>query len=172
MNDECIVRGPHRSRHSGWHREERARQLGIHVYERTSGGGSVYHDLGNLNWSFFLRRTEGFVAPRNLYRSCSGLVVTALRGAGIDATFALPNRIDVAGRKVSGISSRASFGAVLVHGTLLVSTDLDRLNALCIPPPACPPVTRLCDLYPRLTVADVIGTITAFARDVRGVAAG
>jgi lipoate-protein ligase A len=164
VNRECIVRGPRRSRLCGWHREERARDLGVPIYERTTGGGSVYHDPGNLNWSFYLRRTEGFVTPRPLYRACAQIIAAALRAAGIEASFALPNRIDVAGRKVSGLASRASLGAVLVHGTLLISTDLDRLNEVCIPPPDCPPVANLGDFAPRLTVPAVVERIAGAVR--------
>jgi lipoate-protein ligase A len=164
--NECIVRGPNRSGSSGWHDEELARQLGIRVYTRTTGGGSVYFDPGNLNWSFYLRRTEGFVGARKLFRACAAVIVESLRTLGIDATFALPNRLDVAGRKISGMASRASLGAVLIHGTLLVSTDLDRLNALCIPPPGCPRVARLCDFDPRLTVAAVGRGIARSAEDL------
>lgn len=163
IDDECIVRGRRRSRLCGWHEEERARELGVRVYARSTGGGSVYHDRGNVNWSFYLRRTEGYLGSTKLFRWCSGVIVAALRGLGVDATFSAPNRIDVAGRKVSGMAARAALRAALVHGTLLVSTDIDRLNALCIPPPGCPPVTRLCDLDPRLTVAEVVRGIAAFA---------
>jgi lipoate-protein ligase A len=86
-----------------------------------------------------------------------------LRPLGIDAAFAAPNRIDAAGRKVSGIAARASLEAVLVHGTLLVTSDIQRLNALCIYPPGCPRVVNLADLRPGLEVADVRQAIERFA---------
>ncbi|MDG6968727.1 MAG: hypothetical protein JRN50_04630, partial [Nitrososphaerota archaeon] len=47
------------------------------------------------------------------------------------------------GYKVSGMAARATPRALLVHGTLLLNTDLDRLNLLCIPPPGCPPVANV-----------------------------
>lgn len=150
--DECLVRGAYRSCRSGWHREAQARALGVPVHTRSTGGGTVYFDRGNLNWSFYLRRAEGYVGGARLFQHCAAFIARCLAPLGIAAAFAPPNRIDVGGRKISGMASRAGFGAVLVHGTLLVASDLARLNDLCIPPPGCPPVTRLCDLAPALTV--------------------
>jgi lipoate-protein ligase A len=129
------------------------------VYARTSGGGTVYHDPGNLNWSFYLRRSTAYFGASGLFRACAGFIVEALSALGIQAEFAAPNRIDARGRKVSGISAKASLEAVLVHGTLLVSSDLDRLNALCVYPPGCPPVENLASFVEGLTVADVTRAI-------------
>lgn len=159
VNDACLVNGPHQSRTSGSYHEEQVRRLGIPLHTRSTGGGCVYHDHGNLNWSFYLRRAEGYAGYPKLFRWCSAFVIEALRALGFDASFVEPNRIDVSGRKVSGLAARAVRRAALVHGTLLVSTDLERLDSLCIPPPGCPPVARLCDLDPRITVATVINGI-------------
>ncbi len=159
VNDECLVRGPHRSRSSGWYHEARVRELGVQVHTRSTGGGCVYHDHGNLNWSFSLRQSEGYVGYPSLFRWCAGFVIEALRALGIDASFGVPNRIDVAGRKVSGLAARALRHASLVHGTLLIATDLERVDALCIPPPGCPPVARLCEFNSNLTVPEVIESI-------------
>ncbi len=161
VNDECLVRGPHRSRLTGWYREQRARELEIPVYTRLTAGGCVYQDRGNLNWSFYLRRAGGFVAYSKLFRECAAWVIEALRRLGIDASFGAPNRIDVVGRKVSGLAARALRQATLVHGTLLIATNLERLEALCIPPPGCPPVGRICDFDSRLTLATVVESIVS-----------
>jgi lipoate-protein ligase A len=161
VNDACLVNGPNRSRTSGSYHEEQARRLGIPLHIRSTGGGCVYQDHGNLNWSFYLRRAEGYVGYPKLFRWCSAFVIEALRALGIAALFAEPNRIDVSGRKISGLAARAVHRAALVHGTLLVSTDLERLDSLCIPPPGCPPVIRICDLDPRVSVGTVIDSIKA-----------
>jgi lipoate-protein ligase A len=159
INAQCLVRGPHRSHTSGWYHEERARELGVSVYTRSTGGGCVYHDRGNLNWSFYLRQAGSYVGYAELFRWCSAFVIEALRALDIDASFGAPNRIDVGGRKVSGLAARALRNAGLVHGTLLIATDLQRVEELCIPPLGCPPVARICDFNPSLTVEHVIGSI-------------
>ena len=165
INDECLVRGLHRSPATGSYRKRLARELGVRVHTRSTGGGCVYHDRGNLNWSFYLRRTEGYVGYPRLFHWCADFVVEALTALGLPACFAAPNRIDVAGRKVSGLAARALQRAALVHGTLLVSSNLQRVNALCIPPPGCPPVARISDFDPRLTIQRVsdalAGVLTA-----------
>lgn len=167
----CLVRGPHRSSRSGWHHADRAAALGVPIHERSSGGGTVYHDPGNLNWSFYLRRSAGYFGAAGLFRSCAGFIIEALRPLGIDAAFAAPNRIDTGGRKISGLAARASLDAVLVHGTLLVTSDIERLNALCIYPPGCPPVVNLSELKPGLSVTDVASAVARHAA-LRAPAAG
>ncbi len=103
----------------------------------------VYHDEGNLNWSFFLRTIGSFPSPTAAFEMGSRYIVKALEALRIDARFSPPNRIDVSGRKVSGMAARFTKRTILVHGTLLIHSDLDKLNALCISPAGCPPVSNL-----------------------------
>jgi len=72
-------------------------------------------------------------------------VIDALRSGGFDARFSPPNRIDVSGRKVSGMAAKSTRAAHLVHGTLLIDANLERLNSLCVAPLGCPPVANLKD---------------------------
>jgi len=117
--------------------------MGVEVVERATGGGVVYHDLGNLNWSFFLRNSGRLLSPTQMFEDASRHVVGALAELGVPAQFAPPNRIDVQGFKVSGMAARSTPKARLVHGTLLIDSDLESLNRLCIPPPGCPPVANI-----------------------------
>ena len=142
-NTECLIRGKVRNPKYGWYREELAEKLGVPVVERSTGGGVVYNDLGNLNWSFYTEGSGAFVAPETMFQRAAVFVVDALRLGGFDARFSAPNRIDVSGKKVSGMAARSSRSAQLVHGTLLIAADLGRLNSLCIAPPGCPPVSNL-----------------------------
>lgn len=91
----------------------------IHVVRRTTGGGAVYHDLGNLNYSFITDEDgsalqfERFTAP----------VVDALRALGLQAEASGRNDILVDGRKVSGTAQRIYKNRILHHGTLLFDSD-------------------------------------------------
>lgn len=151
---ECLVRGRARSARYGWYDEKLAAELKVPVYERSTGGGVIYMDLGNLNWSFYLRSSGEMLAPAALFGRWSAHLVGALRRVGLDARFAPPNRIDVSGSKVSGMAARSTSRGFMVHGTLLVDTDLSRLNSLCIPPAGCPPVSNLREWRPDSTVEE------------------
>jgi lipoate---protein ligase len=142
-NTECLIRGRAKNPKYGWYNEELATRLRVPVVERSTGGGVVYNDLGNLNWSFFLQSEGSPLSPEALFDMSSAYVVRALRQGGFDARFSPPNRIDVSGRKVCGLAARSTRAAHLVHGTLLIHADLAKLNSLCIAPPGCPPVSNL-----------------------------
>ncbi len=103
----------------------------------------VYHDEGNLNWSFFLRTPGSFQSPTASFDRASKFIIDTLDRLSVRAKFSPPNRIDVSDRKVSGMAARSTVRTLLVHGTLLLNSDLEVLNQLCIPPPGCPPVSNL-----------------------------
>lgn len=108
-----------------------ARRRGIPVYRRTSGGGAVYHDEGNLNWSWIVR---GGLADRERLLA---LILGVLRSLGIDAREGPRAGIYVGARKIGGTACATGKGVLLFHGTLLVSTDLDALqDALAAHAPA------------------------------------
>jgi len=98
----------------------------IRVVRRMSGGGAVYHDLGNLNYCFITNKTEGksllsadFLLP----------VVETLKLLNVPVE--IGKRKDLwlqGGFKVSGTASHVSKNRELHHGTLLYDTDLDKLQ--------------------------------------------
>ncbi|MEM0322179.1 MAG: hypothetical protein QW613_07300 [Thermoprotei archaeon] len=155
VNSSCLVRGRTKSPSYGWYNEELATRLGIRVYTRITGGGVVYHDEGNLNWSFILRPKEVFLSPKKVFHEGSKHIVAALNALDLKAHYSPPNRIDLAGFKVSGMAAYSSIKALLVHGTLLVNTDLNLLNRLCIPPPGCPSVTNLSE-HAQVRFGDIV----------------
>lgn len=143
VNSECLVRGKAKNARYGWYNEELAERMGVRVVERSTGGGVVYHDEGNLNWSLIVKTDGAFLAPVAAFRQASRYMLEALGSLGVQAAFSPPNRIDVSGLKVSGMAARSTPSTLLVHGTLLISSDLERLNALCIPPAGCPAVANV-----------------------------
>ncbi len=94
----------------------------IRVVRRATGGGAVYHDLGNLNYSFIT--DAGDPEQLTLSRFVSP-VVSALRALGLDAEASGRNDITVGGRKVSGTAQRLTEDRLLHHGTLLFDADTD-----------------------------------------------
>ena len=101
-----------------------AREKGFKVARRISGGGTVFHDLGNLNFSFISNGEEGKLIN---YRKYATPIVEVLGMLGIEATFSKRDDILIEGMKISGNASHVYKQRVLHHGTLLFSSDLSDL---------------------------------------------
>ncbi|MFL0504273.1 lipoate--protein ligase [Ureibacillus sp. 179-F W5.1 NHS] len=95
---------------------------GIIVVRRLSGGGAVYHDLNNLNFSF-LTKDDG--NSFHNYKKFTQPVVDALAKLGVNAELSGRNDILAEGRKVSGNAQYSTRGRMFSHGTLLFNTDVD-----------------------------------------------
>ena len=105
------------------------RAHGILPVRRVSGGGAVYHDLGNVNYTF--------VGSGAWVEEGPSMIAAALRSMGVPADVTGRNDILVDGRKCSGYAKRYASGApqrVMVHGTLMYDVDLEALTqALAVP---------------------------------------
>ena len=97
---------------------------GIKVVRRLSGGGAVYHDLGNLNFSF-ITKDDGD-SFRN-FKKFTEPVVEALAGMGVKAELLGRNDILVEGRKISGNAQFSTNGRMFSHGTLMFDTAIDEV---------------------------------------------
>lgn len=119
QNDNTIVIGQNQNAEAEINRAF-VEAHGIHVVRRTTGGGAVYHDLGNLNYSFI---TDAGDAERLTMERFTRPVVEALRGLGLRAEASGRNDILVEGRKVSGTAQRLMGKRILHHGTLLFDSN-------------------------------------------------
>lgn len=103
---------------------------GIHVVRRLSGGGAVYHDEGNLNFSF-LTRDDG--DSFNNYKKFTEPVVAALHKLGVEAQLSGRNDIHVGERKISGNAQFTTRGRMFSHGTLMLDSNIEEVvNALVV----------------------------------------
>ncbi len=94
----------------------------ILIARRLSGGGAVFHDLGNLNFTFIMKKEL-----YNLDKQLETIIMTA-KDLGINAVFTGKNDIAVQGKKFSGNAFYFGEEGYYHHGTILVSTDLTRLG--------------------------------------------
>ena len=97
----------------------------IQVVRRSTGGGAVYHDLGNLNYSFI---TDAGDLEQLTLNRFTAPVVDALRQLGLNAETSGRNDILINGRKISGTAQRVIGGRILHHGTLLFDADPQMLE--------------------------------------------
>ncbi len=104
----------------------------IKVARRVSGGGAVYHDLGNLNFTFVI----GVDEPGKVnYKKYVQPIIDALASMGIQAEASGRNDILVEGLKISGNAQRMANGKLMHHGTIMFDVDVeDMVNALNVAP--------------------------------------
>ncbi len=96
---------------------------GIHVVRRLSGGGAVYHDLGNLNFSFI---TQGRGDLHN-FAKFTEPVVRALNQLDVPAELKGKSDIFAEGKKISGNAQYSAGGRMFSHGTLLFNTSIEEM---------------------------------------------
>lgn len=96
----------------------------IKVVRRLSGGGAVYHDLGNLNFSFITKDDgESF----HNFRKFTEPVVAALKNLGVNAELSGRNDLEVEGRKISGNAQFSTKGRMFSHGTLMLNSEIENV---------------------------------------------
>jgi lipoate-protein ligase A len=124
VNSPSVIIGKHQT----GHREVNTRFItenNIPVIRRISGGGTVYHDHGNLNFSFIRQSETGKQVDFVKYTKP---VIDFLKYMGVDAKFEGKNDLKIDGLKISGNAEHVHRNRVLHHGTLLYNTSLDSLR--------------------------------------------
>jgi len=137
---------------------ELCRIRGIDIVRRITGGGAVYHDLGNLNYSIVIRTDHPLVRHMDIqesYRIFLSGVIKCLKEFGVNPSFDPPNSLLVQNRKISGNAQVRRRGVILHHGTILINSDLNLLSEILKPqkkinprrgvPSKRKPVTNLSD---------------------------
>ncbi|MEH6948594.1 lipoate--protein ligase [Bacillus sp. JJ634] len=99
-------------------------EQGITVVRRLSGGGAVYHDLGNLNFSF-ITKDDG--DSFHNFKKFTEPVVKALGKLGVQAELSGRNDIMAEGKKISGNAMFATRGRMFSHGTLLFNSEMEHI---------------------------------------------
>lgn len=123
QNDNAIIIGKHQNTAAEID-QQFVRENGVRVVRRLSGGGAVYHDMGNLNFTFIA--DVGSMESINFKLFCQP-VVAALAALGVQAEVNGRNDMTINGQKFSGNSQYLKEGRVMHHGTIMFDSDLDRV---------------------------------------------
>lgn len=124
INSPSIIIGRHQNTLEEINRSY-VEEHGIRVVRRLSGGGAVYHDLGNLNFSFI---TDYQPEKFQNFKMFTEPVVRALQALGVAAELSGRNDIQIEDRKISGNAQYISRGRIVSHGTLLFNSDLSMVS--------------------------------------------
>lgn len=151
-------------------RTQLLREEGGKLARRLSGGGAVYHDVGNLNFTF-ISTTDNYDLDKNMR-----IIQSACSRAGLSTTLSGRNDILLDGRKFSGNAFYNHKGRSYHHGTILINADLHKLTRYLTPPKAKletkgiksvrSRVINLTEFAPDLTIEDMRDyLISAFAEE-------
>lgn len=123
VNEPCIIVGKNQNTAEEINRDY-VEENNVHVVRRLSGGGAVYQDKGNLNFSF-ITKDDGDSFSN--FKKFTQPVIDTLQKLGVDAQLSGRNDIHVGERKISGNAQYTTKGRMFSHGTLLLDSDIEQV---------------------------------------------
>ncbi|MET3557938.1 lipoate-protein ligase A [Streptococcus rupicaprae] len=124
INEPAIIIGKHQNAISEINKEYTDKH-GIHVVRRLSGGGAVYHDLNNLNYTIISNKADEGAFD---FKTFSKPVIDTLANLGVEANFTGRNDIEIDGKKICGNAQAYYKGRMMHHGCLLFDVDMTVLG--------------------------------------------
>lgn len=100
----------------------------IEVVRRLSGGGTVYNDLGNMNYTFITYKDQNASKLENGFEKFALPVIKALQSLDVDAEFSGRNDVTINGKKFSGTAQYSIKDKLLHHGTIMYDCDMSKLS--------------------------------------------
>lgn len=125
-NENAIIVGQHQNTLAEIN-VDYVKEKNITVIRRLSGGGAVFHDLGNLNFTFIMNAREGEEKIAD-FQSYTRPILEVLQKVGVDARFEGRNDLTIEGKKFSGNAEHIYKNRILRHGTLLFSSMMNDLQ--------------------------------------------
>ena len=125
INEPSIIVGKNQNTHAEIN-EKYVKENGIHVVRRISGGGAVYHDLNNLNYTIISNESKD--SKSFDFKAFSEPVIQTLNDLGVNAEFSGRNDITIDEKKICGNAQAYLDGRVMHHGCLLFDVDLTVLS--------------------------------------------
>ena len=123
-NDKSIVCGKNQSIWAQTNLKY-CRENQIQIAKRLSGGGTVFHDLGNINFCFITPRTSKLVSN---FSSFNAPIIRFLKGKGVNVESNQRNDLLIDGKKISGNAQHISKQRMISHATLLYNADLKNVS--------------------------------------------
>ncbi|AEF25398.1 lipoate--protein ligase [Streptococcus parauberis] len=124
INEPAIIIGKHQNTIQEINKEY-TDEHGIHVVRRLSGGGAVYHDLNNLNYTIISNKSEEGAFD---FKTFSQPVIATLADLGVKAEFTGRNDLEIDGKKFCGNAQAYYKGRMMHHGCLLFDVDMSVLG--------------------------------------------